>query len=898
MKSSSLTLFYLILALSAAIAGCNSNSAPPPPPPPPPNVTVTVSAATSTQVEAGGTLSLTASAVGDPASKGVTWSLLPATGAGSLSNTTSSLATYNAPASAPPSDLVVTVIATSISNPAKANNLILDVPPIFVSLATSVNPVGAAGTSQITAMVTNDPANKGVDPASWTISPATGAGTLSGQTSTSVTYTAPANAPSSDQQVTITATSASAAPQTGSTIITFAAIAVSLSPNPITVQACPSPGCATGTSQITATVSFDPANKGVDPASWTIAPATRAGTLSGQTGTSVTYTAPSTPPAANLPVMITAKSLSDSSRSGSVTVTVLAISVFVSPGSAIIPVTAAQTFTSTINNDPANVGVNWTVAQGSPPGPCSPASACGTFSSGSTLSGASTTYTAPAAVPTPATVAVTATSVTDATKSAIATVTLTNGTVKVVPSSLNFGSVKTTSSRSLTIIVTNTGASALTMNTPTFTGTNPTEFSVTANTCGTSVAAGAPCSLTITFKPVSAVAYSAVLNINDSSTDSPQLVTLAGHGAIRFRVLPSPESSLAANRAPAAPLPTGSNAVGTQVMDLVDPKRSDPFLSNGAHRELLVRFWYPASAGQACARADYASPQVWSDFSRLLGISLPHVTTNSCWNASMADGVHPVALFTHGYTGTFTDYTFLFEDLASRGYVVASVDHTFEATAVEFPDGRLARSVLGSHLGNSMRADADAMDFAVSVRLKDLQFVLNSLASINSSTVGPFAGKLDMSRVALAGHSLGGLTTILGVEQDSRFRAGVVLDGVVPNSALHGTETPMLLLAAGRDTWSPEETRLWSGLHGPRIAVNLQGAEHLTPTDAVWLAAGAINTGTMGPDKTIAAIRNYVAAFLDAYLLDKPLDPLLTGPSSEFPDAAVTTRKELLRAKY
>jgi len=107
----------------------------------------------------------------------------------------------------------------------------------------------------------------------------------------------------------------------------------------------------------------------------------------------------------------------------------------------------------------------------------------------------------------------------------------------------------------------------------------------------------------------------------------------------------------------------------------------------------------------------------------------------------------------------------------------------------------------------------------------------------------------------------------------------------------------MLLLAAGRDTWSEDELRLWSGLRGPRIAVNLRGAEHVTLSDAIWLAVGAVKTGSMGPEKSTAAIRNYVAAFLDVHLLGKPLDPLLTGPSSEFPDATVTTRKEVLRAK-
>jgi len=150
--------------------------------------------------------------------------------------------------------------------------------------------------------------------------------------------------------------------------------------------------------------------------------------------------------------------------------------------------------------------------------------------------------------------------------------------------------------------------------------------------------------------------------------------------------------------------------------------------------------------------------------------------------------------------------------------------------------------------------------------------------------------------VALAGHSLGGLTAILGVEQESRFRAGVILDGVVPNSALSGTETPVLLLDAGHDTWSEDELRLWSGLRGARISVNLRGAEHVTLSDAVWLAVGAVKTGSMGPEKSITAIRNYVAAFLDAHLLGKPIDPLLAGPSSEFPDATVTTRKELLGA--
>jgi hypothetical protein len=57
----------------------------------------------------------------------------------------------------------------------------------------------------------------------------------------------------------------------------------------------------------------------------------------------------------------------------------------------------------------------------------------------------------------------------------------------------------------------------------------------------------------------------------------------------------------------------------------------------------------------------------------------------------------------------------------------------------------------------------------------------------------------------------------------------------------------------------------------------------------------------MGPEKTISAIREYIAAFLDTHLRgmapDAARELLLTGPSSEYPDAVVVTGQERLCAK-
>jgi len=329
-------------------------------------------------------------------------------------------------------------------------------------------------------------------------------------------------------------------------------------------------------------------------------------------------------------------------------------------------------------------------------------------------------------------------------------------------------------------------------------------------------------------------------------------------------------------------------------MDMVDSTRDDPFLADGTKRELLVRFWYPASLSQACQPAQYTSPKIWSYFSQLVEIQLPDVKTNSCWDAPITEGAHPVVVFTPGYTATFTDYTFLFEDLASRGYVVASVNHTYEATAVEFPDGRFIKSVFGSHLVDTLRGDEQALSLAVSVRMEDLKFVVSALEGLNARSDNPFDGKLDTSRLALAGHSLGGLTAILGIEQEPHFKAAVVIDGVLPDDLETEIQTPVLMLIAGRDNWSESRCRLGSHLRGPQFVVNFPGAEHVTPSDAVWLARGAIKTGNMGPEKTIAAVRDYIAAFLDMNLRGKRGNTSLLGPSAEYPEAIVTAQRHVL----
>ena len=336
------------------------------------------------------------------------------------------------------------------------------------------------------------------------------------------------------------------------------------------------------------------------------------------------------------------------------------------------------------------------------------------------------------------------------------------------------------------------------------------------------------------------------------------------------------------------PAPTGPRAVGTRTMDLVDSARDDPYLANGTKREVLVRLWYPTPSGEACKWAEYAAPPVWKYFSQLAGLPLPQVRTNSCLDARVADGAHPVVVFTHGFTGTFTDYTYLFEDLASRGYFVASVDHTYEATAVSFPDGRFATSVLGSHLSDTWRTDTETMSRALAVRLGDLSLVLDQLDHLNRAAEGPLANHLDLSSVAIAGHSFGGFTALRSARARTEISDRHLTRWRRSRCRFQSDRSGRAARGSGRELWTDDELTLWDKLRGPRLAVNLKGSEHVTPTDEVWLARGAVMTGTMTTDKTVEAIRNYVAAFLDANLQGQPANRLLSKPSADYSGVDVT----------
>jgi hypothetical protein len=104
------------------------------------------------------------------------------------------------------------------------------------------------------------------------------------------------------------------------------------------------------------------------------------------------------------------------------------------------------------------------------------------------------------------------------------------GSVAVSPGSLSFGSQTVgVASNPQNVTLTNDQNGVLNITSITFTGTNPGDFSQT-NNCGTSLNAGASCTISVTFTPGGSGSRSALLNVNDNAPNTPQTAALSGTG--------------------------------------------------------------------------------------------------------------------------------------------------------------------------------------------------------------------------------------------------------------------------------------------------------------------------------------------------------------------------------
>jgi dienelactone hydrolase len=317
------------------------------------------------------------------------------------------------------------------------------------------------------------------------------------------------------------------------------------------------------------------------------------------------------------------------------------------------------------------------------------------------------------------------------------------------------------------------------------------------------------------------------------------------------------------------PKPTGPFAVGRVLNHWVDDAHSDTLAPVPAtKRELLVWIWYPAAPRKPFQTVEDYLPGPWRAalerqmgvlLSRFLARDLSGVRTHSIRDIEISSQhrSYPVVLMRAGLADLTTDYTTLAEDRASHGYVVVGFDAPYRSFVVVLPDGRV--------IARAPQNNADLLSGAqlehlanrlVQAWSAEMSFALDKLQRLNASDPsGRFLGRLDMQRVGVFGHSLGGASALQFCHDDSRCKAGIDVDGAPLGSAIaEGVTQPFMFLLSDHRSEPDAETRpveanirsIYDRLPvDRRLEIVIRGANHFGFSDSGALLRSHIVLGSL-----------------------------------------------------
>ncbi len=356
---------------------------------------------------------------------------------------------------------------------------------------------------------------------------------------------------------------------------------------------------------------------------------------------------------------------------------------------------------------------------------------------------------------------------------------------------------------------------------------------------------------------------------------------------------------------PDLPAPSGAFKIGTSVVYLKDERREEIYTDLvGDRREIMAQIWYPA------APAADARPMRWlsnapvigpaiSDWVRLPDFLFDHINlinSNSYLDAPIVGAsAYPVLLYSHGWGGFRQINQNQIEQLASLGYVVVAVDHTYGAMVTEMPDGRVILNKRAILPASTTPDFASRFAELANVYAQDLRFTLDQLERANAGE-GPFgarfAGRLDLGRIGLFGHSTGGAAVFQACGQDTRCKAVVAQDpvttGVDAAITSRGLTQPSLSFFSKDYLDSPSDKRTVSMLQAGKsdgYRIGIPTAAHYDFVLTPFFSPLAPAIGLKGPipsDRIVGLIDAYQDAFFDQYLRGTP-SALLSGGSSPYP---------------
>mgnify|MGYP002640890908 CR=1 FL=1 len=338
---------------------------------------------------------------------------------------------------------------------------------------------------------------------------------------------------------------------------------------------------------------------------------------------------------------------------------------------------------------------------------------------------------------------------------------------------------------------------------------------------------------------------------------------------------------------------TGPYQVGTTVAHLTDSSRQELYGNDpDAPREIIVQVWYPAEATKDNEQVQWmqdieaAAPAIatYIDLPPFALNHLKYVKANAFIDAppiTTDDGI-PILIFSHGWAGFKEQNIFQVEELASHGYTVIGISHTYGAVLTVFPDGRQApRNPEALPDGVSKEEYDQASNLLVRQWAEDIGFVIDELEiADHPSTLGLLTGKLDLSKIGIFGHSTGASATAEFCASDPRCKAALMMDlwsePVSSEAISAGLSQPSMIMHS--ENWDsldyPENNYgligdLVEASSGEVFEMVIQGTKHYDFSSLPLLSPLAPSLGLKGPIEGklgLEIINFYSINFFDQYL--------------------------------
>ncbi len=364
------------------------------------------------------------------------------------------------------------------------------------------------------------------------------------------------------------------------------------------------------------------------------------------------------------------------------------------------------------------------------------------------------------------------------------------------------------------------------------------------------------------------------------------------------------------------PKPDGAFEVSVGIMELIDESRLQLFAPTVQPRKIMVSMFYPVKSHQATTLVNYMPPATaaFEDSSDesdtgAAGLISPNGTFEKLAlqlagksPQTQATLDFPIVLFSPAEATTRLFYSVIAQTIASSGYIVITIDAPYDVDIVEYTDGSIAL------INETVAATATAadIDLAVSARAQDASFVLDQLRnqSVISQLIPGYSQGLNVRKVAMFGHSLGGAATAAAMLNDSRIAGGIAMDGALYGPVVQeGLDKPFMLMAHTNHTRSNASTAadpdiswfdIWPNLRGWKLDIILANSQHYTFSDLPIVLetlgivpnatiAGNLLVTDLNGSRALKIVTTYVTAFLDMVLKHKP-SPLLQGPVVAFPE--------------